>query len=69
MNYSEIVLKLIHKRKTVTVIKDILLKEFIDKENPTMELEKWCIAHRININKTPEDKNLILTLVDKKTTL
>ena len=66
MNYSEIVLKLIHKRKSITVIEGILLNEFIDKENPSLELEKWCIAHRIIINKATDNKNLILTLIDKK---
>ena len=61
MNYTDIILKLLSKRESVSCSEDSLIGDFSDKEDPAAAFKQWCNAHKIVIIRNPDEKNIILT--------
>lgn len=61
MNYRDLVLKLLKKRKEVVVIESLLMAEFDHNENPEAAFEKWCLQNYIIKTRAPGSKNIVLS--------
>ena len=61
MNYRDLVLKLLKKRKEVVVIESLLMAEFEHTEDPETAFEKWCNQNYIIKTRVPGSKNIVLS--------
>jgi hypothetical protein len=60
MNYTDIILKLLSKRESISCSEDSLISDFSDNENPAAAFKQWCNAHKLVIIRNPDEKNIIL---------
>jgi len=61
MNYRDLVLKLLKKRKEVVVIEALLRAEFAHSDDPEDAFEKWCHQNFIVKTKVSGSKNIVLS--------
>jgi hypothetical protein len=61
MNYRDIILKLLRKRPSVSIVEDLVLADFSNAEDPKAAFEKWCTTYHIHIDRTPGQRTIVLT--------
>jgi hypothetical protein len=66
MNYRDIILKLLKKRASISVIEDFVLNDFSGSEDPKEAFEKWCVQHHIQIERSPGDRSITLSKTHDK---
>ena len=60
MNYRDIILKLLRKRPSVSIVEELMLADFSNADDPKAAFEKWCTLNHIHIERTPGQKNIVL---------
>jgi|WetSurMetagenome_2_1015567.scaffolds.fasta_scaffold295343_3 hypothetical protein len=63
MNYRDIVLKLLKKRNSITIVEGLILADFSNAPNPKAAFEKWCRHCYIEITRVPGDNHVTLTKI------
>lgn len=66
MNYRDIILKLLKKRPSISVIEDFVLNDFSNTDDPKAAFEKWCAQYHIIIQRSPGDRSITLMKNDDK---
>jgi propanediol utilization protein len=61
MNYRDVVLKLLKKRKEVVVVEGIMLADFNHHSDPEAAFEQWCQQNYVQKARIPDTRNIILT--------
>jgi hypothetical protein len=67
MNYRDIILKLLKKRPSVSVVEEFALSDFSNTEDPKAAFEKWCSQYHIHIERPPGERTITLTKSNVKT--
>jgi hypothetical protein len=61
MNYRDIILKLLRKRDSISIIEDLVLADFTNSDDPKAAFEKWCAQYHIKIERSPGERTIVLT--------
>jgi hypothetical protein len=67
MNYRDIVLKLLKKRSSITIVEGLILADFNNASDPKAAFEKWCGHSYIEITRVPGDIHVTLTKIKVNT--
>jgi hypothetical protein len=65
MNYRDIILKLLRKRPSVSIVEDLVLADFSNSDDPKAAFEKWCSSYHIHIERTPGQRTIVLTKLNE----
>lgn len=61
MNYRDVVLKLLKKRKEVVVVEGIMLADFNHLTDPEAAFNQWCQQNYVLKSSIPGTRNILLT--------
>jgi hypothetical protein len=61
MNYRDLILKLLKKRKEVVVVKEVMLADFGGSPDPEEAFDKWCRLNYVQKTAIPGSRNISLT--------
>jgi hypothetical protein len=61
MNYRDIVLKLLKKRQSVSIVEDFILSDFSNSEDPRSAFEKWCALYHITVERNAGERTITLS--------
>ncbi len=61
MNYRDLILKLLKKRKEVVVVEEIMLADFSHSPDPADAFNKWCVQNYIIKTTTSGGRNIVLS--------
>jgi hypothetical protein len=66
MTYRDIILKLLKKRPSVSIVEEFALNDFSNAEDPKEAFEKWCSQYHIHIERLPGERTITLSKSNAK---